>query len=245
MAKKKSDIMENERTAFIAGADQNGVPRDISEMIYSEIAKFSSYAFNKSHSVAYAYLAYRTAYLKCRFSSDYMAAFISGSFSQAAINETRRLGLRFLRPDINISPRKCVAEDEKSIRFGLALVKGMGTHPVDAVMTEREKLPFFSLEDFCGRFDSYTVPQNAIENLITAGAFDSFGKSRRQMLRFLPEIMDTARRDRQKAESGQQSLFGEENETIEKTANKAALPEFDDREKHRMEIAVCGISFDN
>jgi DNA polymerase-3 subunit alpha len=242
MAKKKSAVMEKERADFLDGADKNGVPRMVSETIFNEMSKFSAYAFNKSHSAAYAYVAYRTAYLKLHFPADYYAALISCFFEQKYINEAIHEGIVFIKPDINQSSVKCSYGGEKRILFGLSLIKGMGIHPISAVIAEREKERFYSLEDFCGRFDPYTVPRNAIENLIRAGAFDFCGTTRRQMLRDLPEIMEKARSERQTADSGQLNLFALD-PVPEPVTKPRPIPEFDRTELRKQEIDVCGIAF--
>jgi DNA polymerase-3 subunit alpha len=244
MAKKKSDIMENERAEFLAGADKNGVGRGVSERIYDEMAKFSSYAYNKSHATAYTYTSFVTAFLKCHYPAEYMSSLLSSSFDQKYISESYRLGLRFIPPCINASQKKCTAENKNMIRFGLALVKGMGEHPLGKIMTERAKERFYSLEDFCGRFDYYDVPRNSIENLIYAGAFDFTKKTRREMLRNLPIIMESARLEREKTVSGQIGFFDFNND--EETLNTAplnTLREFDLSELRSHEIEVCGLSF--
>jgi DNA polymerase-3 subunit alpha len=244
MAKKKSDIMENERAEFLLGADKNAVPRDVSELIFDEMAKFSSYAFNKSHATAFAYTSFVTAFLKCHYPAEYMSALISASFEQKYINECYRLGLHFSPPCINSSDEKCTAENKNTIRFGLALVKGMGEHPIGKIMAERKKERFYSLEDFCGRFDSFDVPRNAIENLIYAGAFDFTKRTRREMLRDLPIVMETARSEREKSVSGQLGLFDfDDNDFNETKATQKALKEFDISELRSNEIRVCGLSF--
>ncbi|MDR0974638.1 MAG: DNA polymerase III subunit alpha [Ruminococcus sp.] len=240
MAKKKSGIIESERIEFLNGADKNNVPRNVSESIYDEIEKFSSYAFNKSHAVAYAYIAYRTAYLKCHFPAEYLSALLSNSFDQKYINEAYKMGMKFLPPDINNSGRKFTAESNNKIRFGLSLIKGMGTHPIEAVLEERERERFYSLEDFCSRFDYYTVPRNAIENLIYSGAFDFCGQTRRTMLRNLPITMERAGKERDNISSGQLDFFGNDKKAIQ---NERDLPEFDLHELRAHEIEVCKIAF--
>jgi DNA polymerase-3 subunit alpha len=244
MAKKKSDIMENERAEFLAGADKNAVPRNISELIFDEMAKFSSYAFNKSHATAFAYTSFVTAFLKCHYPVEYMSSLISASFEQKYINECYRLGLHFIPPCINSSGEKCTAENRNTIRFGLALVKGMGEHPIGKIMAEREKERFYSLEDFCGRFDHFDVPRNAIENLIYAGAFDFTKRTRREMLHDLPIIMETARSYREKSVSGQLGLFDfDDTENSENITPQKTLKEFDITELRNHENRVCGLSF--
>jgi DNA polymerase-3 subunit alpha len=240
MAKKKSGIIERERIEFLAGADKKTIPRNVSESIYNEIEKFSSYAFNKSHAVAYSYIAYRTAYLKCHYPTEYLAALLSNSFEQKYINEAYRLEIKFLPPDINKSEKKCVSEGEKTIRFGLSLIKGMGMHPIAAIMTERERERFYSLEDFCARFETFVVPRNAIENLIYAGAFDFCGQTRRAMLRNLPIIMERAASERENAFSGQLGFFDNEKPASQ---SEQDILEFDRNELRKHEIEVCKIAF--
>jgi DNA polymerase-3 subunit alpha len=240
MSKKKAGVIERERVEFLAGADKRGIPRSVSETIYDEIEKFSTYAFNKSHAVAYTIIAYHTAYLKYYFPAEYSAALISNSFDQIYINEAYRMKLKFLCPDINISEKKCVSEGENKIRFGLSLIKGMGTHPIEAIMKERERERFYSLEDFCSRFETHVVPRNAIENLIYSGAFDFCGQTRRTMLHNLPVIMERAAKARENAVSGQLDFFETEKSPVHIENN---LPEFDPNELRNHELQICKIAF--
>ncbi|MCQ2464911.1 MAG: DNA polymerase III subunit alpha [Oscillospiraceae bacterium] len=206
MAKKKHDVMEKERQRFIFGSDgsdgpactgavNNGIPQDVAEAIFDRMSAFASYAFNKSHAAAYAYLAYQTAYLKCRYYKEYMSAVMSSCLGSASgklmeyMNECRTSGVRIIRPSVNESSTDFTAVPE-GIRFGLSAVRNIGKAAVNDIISEREKSgKYTSLRDFSVRTKKYGISRKMTETLIRAGAFDDLGLNRRQMLENLDRII--------------------------------------------------------
>ena len=187
MAKKKHDVMLKERESFVKGAADNGVSEDIANSVFDEMVSFASYAFNKSHAAAYAYLAYQTAYLKYHYRGIYMAALMSSVMGMSSklseyIDACRDYGIEILRPDINKSNKGFTFVDGK-MYFGLLAIKNAGSGLADKIINEREENgAFFSLQDFCERIGGRELNKKALENLIKAGAFDGLGLNRRQML---------------------------------------------------------------
>ena len=187
MAKKKHDVMLKERESFVKGAAENGVSSEIANSVFDEMISFASYAFNKSHAAAYAYLAYQTAYLKYHYRGIYMAALMSSVMSVSTklaeyIASCRENGIEILSPDINKSNRKFTIISGK-MYFGLLAIKNVGSGLADKIIADREKNgPFNSLQDFCERIIGRELNKKALENLIKAGAFDGLGLNRRQML---------------------------------------------------------------
>ena len=187
MAKKKHDVMLKERESFVSGAAENGVPEDVANSVFDEMVSFASYAFNKSHAAAYAYLAYQTAYLKCHYRGIYMAALMSSVMSISTklaeyIASCRENGIDILNPDINKSKRNFTYTDGK-MYFGLLAIKNVGSGLADKIIAEREKNGnYYSLQDFCERVEGRELNKKALENLIKAGAFEGLGHNRRQML---------------------------------------------------------------
>ena len=195
MAKKKHDVMLKERESFVKGAAENGVSVETADSVFDEMVSFASYAFNKSHAAAYAYLAYQTAYLKCHYRGIYMAALMSsvmGASGKLAeyINSCRDYGIGILRPDVNKSGRGFAFVDG-SMYFGLLAIKNIGSGLADRIIAEREENGSFrSIQDFCERVEGRELNKKALENLIKAGAFDGLGYNRRQMLESYESILD-------------------------------------------------------
>lgn len=197
MAKKKHDVMLKERESFVKGASENGVSEEIANSVFDEMVSFASYAFNKSHAAAYAYLAYQTAYLKCHYRGIYMAALMSSVMGVSGklaeyINSCRDYGIEILRPDINKSNKGFTFVDGK-MYFGLLAIKNAGSGLADKIIAERiENGDFKSLQDFCERVEGRELNKKALENLIKAGAFDGLGYNRRQMLESYEMLLDMA-----------------------------------------------------
>ena len=195
MAKKKHDVMLRERESFVKGAAENGVTVEIANSVFDEMVSFASYAFNKSHAAAYAYLAYQTAYLKCHYRGVYMAALMSSVMGQSDklaeyINSCRDNGIEILSPDINKSNKGFTYVDGK-MYFGLLAIKNAGSGLADKIITERsENGRFTGLQDFCERVGGRELNKKALENLIKSGAFDGLGLNRRQMLESYEELLD-------------------------------------------------------
>jgi DNA polymerase-3 subunit alpha len=202
MSKKKEKEIKKEREAFlygdeargIAGAVRNGVPEDVAGSIYDEILDFANYAFNKAHAVAYAVVCYRTAYMKRHYPREYMAALLSSVLDSSGkvaeyIAECRNLGIRLLPPDVNESGADFTVAG-RDLRFGLCAVKGIGQGFVHELEEERAQGgPFKSLDEFCRRMYGRDLNRRAVESLIRAGAFDSLGFRRKQLLQVLERVI--------------------------------------------------------
>ncbi len=245
MAKKKHEAMLRERESFVNGAVERNVPCETADKIFEEMISFASYAFNKSHAAAYAYLAYQTAYLKCHYRGIYMAALMSSVMSGGGrlieyIDDCRTYGLEVLAPDINMSRRGFAYVDGK-MYFGLLAVKNAGALLSDKIISERqENGKFKSLQNFCERVNGRELNKKALENLIKAGAFDGLGFNRRQMLDSYEMLMDMACRDSRGVIEGQMNLFGSE---ISEAAS-VKIPhraEFDIKKLLAMEKEATGI----
>lgn len=215
MGKKKHDVLAAQRDNFLQGALARGIDGKLAAEIFDLMAHFADYGFNKSHSAAYALVAYQTAYLKAHFPREFMAALMTsvmGANDKVGfyIEECRRMGIAILPPDINAS-QASFSVDGGAIRFGLAGVKNVGENAIHNLVTVRnEGGRFTSLVDFCARVDMRTVNKRVIESLIKCGAFDSLGVRRAQLLAALDQALDVAAgRQRDKA-NGQLGLFGEE-----------------------------------
>jgi len=214
MSSKNKKIMDEQRGKFLEGAKANGINEKIAVKIYEQIEPFAGYAFNKAHAVCYAFVAYRTAYMKANYPVEYYAALLSANMDDkdklsGYIDDIRRQGIQILAPDINTSG-VTFEVDGSAIRFGMAAIKNVGRGVIDAIIANRDELgPFKSLHEFCRRVCDSTVTRGAIECLIKVGAFDSINKNRAQLLFVLEEAVGTALRSQKDKKSGQVSLFGE------------------------------------
>ncbi|HTA45806.1 MAG TPA: DNA polymerase III subunit alpha [Bryobacteraceae bacterium] len=217
MGKKKMEEMDKQRARFIEGALARGHSQRKVEKIFDQMAKFAGYGFNKSHSAAYAYLAYVVAYLKTQYPVDFMAALLtseSGNVSKVVkyINECRDMSIRVLPPDINASEWSFTPvrdENGDGIRFGLGAVKNVGQNAVEAILKARAELGHFrSIYQFCEHIDLASINRRVMESLIKAGAMDSLQGTRAQLLLALDAAIETGTRAARDRESGQAGLFG-------------------------------------
>ncbi len=214
MGKKNPEIIEQQRERFMTGARGQGIEAERAEKIFDLMARFGEYGFNKSHSLAYALVAYRTAYLKANYTVEYMAAMLSnemGNTDKVAqlVAECRRLGLKVLGPDVNAS-RERFSVEGKGVRFGLAAIRNIGTGAAQLIRQEREaRGAFRNLADFCGRVDLKTVNTRVLESLIKAGACDALNSSRAQMLAQMPQVLAAAQKIQAERDLGQISMFSE------------------------------------
>ena len=256
MSKKKMSEIEREKHAFIEGdperdipgAIANGVPRETASGIYDEIFDFANYAFNKSHAVAYAMVSYQTAYLKCRYPREFMAAMMSATLESAEkiadyTDECHKLGIRLLPPCINESGAD-FSVSGSDLRYGLAAIKNIGRAFIDTVVKERTQGgPFESFEDFCRRMPG--LNSRALESLIKCGGFDGFGASRRQLVMIAPAVLDAMAGHRRKNVDGQLDMFGLAGDApAQDTVGGVELPdveEFSKPELLRMEREVTGL----
>src|SRR5215204_4539817 len=220
MGKKKREEMAVHEEKFVAGAVQRGVRKDKAESIFKLMAQFADYGFNRSHSIAYAYLAFQTAYLKAHHPSYFYAAVLSHEADDSAkvykySTELRSMGLQLLPPDVNESDEG-FTPSEGAVRFGLSAIKGIGSSTIKAIVEARTSGPFNSLFDFASRIDQGAIGRRGMESLITSGAFDSLipeATSARQWRASLFGGIDLALSVSQKAwndrERGQSALFGD------------------------------------
>ena len=212
MGKKKQEEMEAQREKFIAGARARKFDARKTARIFDLMVKFAGYGFNKAHSAAYAILAYQTGYLKANYPVCFMSALLTSEINNSDkmvkyINECRDLGIKILPPDINVSDLNFTPSGPE-IRFGLAAIKNVGTNAISSILQARKRVSRFgSLFEFCEEIDLRTVNKRVIESLIKAGALDSLGGHRSQLLASVDRAIDSAQRIQRDRESGQQGLF--------------------------------------
>lgn len=226
VGKKKKEILDEQRQAFVAGCLRQGHDEALANELYELIMKFANYGFNKNHSAAYGLLSYQTAYLKANYPAAFLAALLTsvkGNQDKVAeyINEARRMGLEILPPDINESQADFTVVGDTRIRFGLAAIKNVGLGAVETILAARQAGPFSSLEDLLYRTDSRVINRRVLESLIKAGAFDSLGLTRRTLLENLEQAMAEAQALQKARAGGQLSLF---EMTAEAAAARAETP---------------------
>ena len=221
MSKKKASVMEKEKNNFIYGNEEEGVegcirrgiPEEVARKIYDEMTDFAKYAFNKSHAAAYAVVAYQTAYLKCHYPVEFMAALMTsfmehtGKITEYIMN-CRKLGIGILPPDINEGNYRFTPY-KGNIRYGLAAIKGVGRPVIEEIVSERESGGRYrSLKDFCMRLSGgKALNKRTMESFIKAGALDSLPGTRRQKMSIYISVMDGVNQERKNTVSGQMSLF--------------------------------------
>ena len=220
MSKKKASVMEKERRNFVYGNEEEGVPgcvnRGIREKtankIYDDMIDFAKYAFNKSHAAAYAVVSYQTAFLKCYYPVEFMAALMTSVIENPSkvseyILSSRRMGISILPPDVN-QGESSFSVDGGAIRYGLSAIKSIGKPVIESLVEERtQRGKFRSLKDFIERMAGKDVNKRTIENLIKAGAFDGVPGNRRQKMMVYVQILDAVNQEKKNAMTGQMSLF--------------------------------------
>jgi DNA polymerase-3 subunit alpha len=249
MGKKKLEEMTKQREHFIQGALERGFPQKKVEKIFDLMEQFAGYGFNKSHSAAYAYLAYVTAYLKAHFPVDFLAALLTSETGNTAkvvkyINECRELGIAILPPDVNHSEWSFTPDDKapggRGIRFGMGAIKNLGQSAVEAIARARAEAGSFStLHELCEKVDLGAVNRRMIESLIRAGAMDSLEGTRSQKMAALDGAMEAGQRAWRDRESGQGGLFGE---VLEEQVHQPLpnVPDWTDKEKLAGEKELLG-----
>ena len=249
MAKKKTAEMEKERETFIRGAGERGIDANDANELFDKLAKFASYAFNKSHAVAYSILAYRTAYLKCRYTGEYMAALLTSVLGNIAKTaeytlQAEKCGVKILPPDINESFTDFTVS-ESGIRFGLAAIKNVGPGFIDAIIDERREGEFTSFENFAMRMSKRELNKRQVESLIKCGAFDRFGVYRSRLLIAYEKIIDEYLASSRSNSDGQLDMFadlaslGDDGSDIK----YPEIPELEMRELLRFEKECAGLYF--
>ncbi len=252
MSKKKASVMEQERSEFISGALKNGISESVANELFEEMLGFAKYAFNKSHAVAYAVIAYRTAYLKVKYPKEYYASLITsvlGNISKTNeyIDECEKLNIHVLPPDVNKSDVS-FSVDATNIRFGLLALKNVGRNFIGAIVREREANGSYkSFEDFVFRLKNADINKRQIEALIKAGAFDSLGKKRSQLMSMYEEIVDSATNLSRTTAHGQTDIFSMMNDGSDKDVlpqfEYPEIEEFSKKELLMFEKEVAGIYF--
>ena len=258
ISKKKAKEIEKERQAFVYGDAErgikgciaNGIDEKTAQAIYDEIYDFANYAFNKAHAVSYAVVAYQTAYFKCHYTKEYMAALLTSVLDNTDkvieySGECARLGIKVLPPDVNVSNGGFTADDNGQIRFGLNAVKNVGRNLIENVVRERQNKPYTSLYDFCKRMRSNMLNRRALENLIKAGAFDTLEPSRHGMMESVETVLRIVENDARQNLDGQLDLFsamaGAEEAPQNDDYQVPNLREYDSGELLKMEKEVSGL----
>ena len=214
MGKKKPEEMAKQRSIFVTGATARGVEEKVAAHIFDLMEKFAGYGFNKSHSAAYALLSYQTAWLKAHYPAAFMSAVLSSDMDKTdkvvtLIDEARRMQLKVEPPDVNHSHYMFTVSGERSIRYGLGAIKGVGQAVIDGLVAERAANgPFRDLTDLCRRSDVGRINRRVMEALIRAGATDSFGANRATLMHALPTAMQLADQTIRARVVGQNDMFG-------------------------------------
>ena len=255
ISKKKQKVIEAERKVFvygdpqqgISGAVAKGVPESVAQSIYDEIVAFANYAFNKAHAVCYAVVSYQTAYLKCHYPKQYMAALMTSVLDSATkisgyIAECNEMGIPTLPPDINHSDDPFTVDGD-GIRFGLSAVKNVGRGLIRSIVAKRkEGGPFKSLEDFIQRMGENELNKRAVENFIKCGAMDCFGYHRSELLAVYDSMMDSIASTRKRNLDGQIGLFGMfDDDSASTSIPIPSLPEMKKADLMLMEKETTGI----
>ncbi|MDI6631807.1 MAG: DNA polymerase III subunit alpha, partial [Thermoanaerobacteraceae bacterium] len=246
MGKKKPEIIAGLRSRFVEGAAANGIPEKLAGEIFDLMEYFAGYGFNKSHSAAYAMVAYQTAYLKANYPVEYMAALLTSVRDNsdkvaAYVEECRRLGIAVLPPDVNESRRNFTVVPG-GVRFGLAAIKNVGETAVEAIIAARnEGGPFRDFGDFCSRINPRVINRRVLESLARAGAFSSLGHTRSQVLAVLDGGLELAQRSAKEKDSHQLSLFGDLENNGYDIRIDATREEFPQQELLKMEKELLGL----
>ena len=249
MSKKKHKVLEDERAFFCDGCAKNGISNEVANEIFDDMSSFASYAFNKSHAAAYAVVAYRTAYLKYYYPSEFMAALLTSVLDNSDkvagyIDDCKRNGIKILPPNVNFSFKHfTVANDnKKSIMFGLLAIKNLGHDFIDTIIGEREKNgEFTSFYSFCKRVHGKGFNRRSVESLIKSGALDGLGSNRNEMLINLPFIIDELDDDRRRNVQGQIGFFDMINEGVSSEYVMKPTAEFRTKELLMMEKETTGL----
>jgi DNA polymerase III subunit alpha len=254
MGKKQRDVLDKMKPKFIAQAAAKGHDEEKLEKIWKDWEAFAEYAFNKSHSTCYAWIAYQTAYLKANYPAEYMAAVLSNNMSDIKqvsffMEECKRMGLKVLGPDVNESFYKFTVNDDYAVRFGIGAVKGVGMGAVETIVANRKDSKYKSIFDLTKRIDLRAANKKAIENLILAGGFDSFsGTTRAQYFHedgdsipFYEKALRFASKFQENENSAQVSLFGESSDIVIAEPVIPTCEDWSTMEKLAKEKEVVGI----
>ncbi|MGB7394063.1 MAG: DNA polymerase III subunit alpha, partial [Pricia sp.] len=255
MGKKIFAVLQKMKPKFLEGGASNGHPKDILEKIWKDWEAFAAYAFNKSHSTCYAYIAYQTAYLKAHYPAEYMAAVLSNNMNDIKqvtffMEECKRMGLEVLGPDVNESYYKFAVNKQGAVRFGMGAIKGVGRSAVETIVANRkEDGSFKSVFDMAKRVDLRAANKRAFESLAVAGGFDSFAAAHRAQyfqdegdsVTFLEKVVKYGAKFQENENSAQVSLFGDASEVQIPEPTVPPCEEWGTMEKLRREKEVVGI----
>jgi len=253
MGKKQKSVLDNMKPRFISQAEERGHDSEKLEKIWRDWEAFASYAFNKSHSTCYAWIAYQTAYLKAHYPAEFMAAVLSNNMNDIKqvtffMEECKRMGLAILGPDVNESFYKFTVNDQGAIRFGMGAVKGVGGNAVATIVENRKDGKYKSVFDLAKRIDLRAANKRAFENLALAGGFDSFDAHRAQYLQpdgdgvvFIEKVLRYAARYQETQNSSQVSLFGDSSEVQIPEPEVPPCEEWSAMKKLKQEREVVGV----
>lgn len=250
MGKKKVEVMAEQKELFVKGAKERNFDQKKAAELFDLMAYFAGYGFNKSHSTAYALIAYHTAYLKANYPAEFMAALVSFETNNPDqltfyLQEISDMGLQTISPNVNRSYEEFTAEKD-GILFGLQGIKNVGGAALQNVLKERKEKPFLDILDFCKRVDLRTVNKRVLENLIYAGAMDCFPGNRAQKIAELEKVLKIAADAKEQAKTGQMSMFGMAQPSENSNENKqeyyafSSLEDFSSKEKLEKEKEVAG-----
>lgn len=256
MSKKKASVMEKERHNFVYGNEEenvtgcmkNGIPESVANHIFDEMTDFAKYAFNKSHAAAYAVVSYQTAYLKCYYPVEFMAALMTSVIDNPGkvaeyIFTCRQMGIQILPPDIN-EGESVFSVSQGAIGYGLSAIKGLGRSVIEAVVKERELGgKYTSLKDFAARLSGKEVNKRTVESFIKSGAFDNLQGTRKQLMMIYVQVLDDVAQEKKRNLTGQMSLFDftEEEEIGDYEYNLPDVGEYTIEQRLAFEKEVMGI----
>ncbi|MDQ0416741.1 DNA polymerase-3 subunit alpha [Croceifilum oryzae] len=248
VSKKKKDLLDEQRKTFVQGCVGNGFEEEVGHQIYDLIVRFADYGFNRSHAVAYAVLAYQTAYLKANYPQAYLAAQLStmmGNQGKVAeyMDEAKRMGVSILPPDIQSSRHHFTIEGNQ-IRFGLAAIKNIGTQAIDVILEAREKGPFVDLRDFCRRIDLRICNRRVLESLILCGATESLPGHRASQKEMLEEVLEKTSMAQKWGLEDQMDLFKDDEDLFTEeplTRNYEEVALYSSRERIQLEKEYLGL----
>ena len=249
MGKKKEELVARERERFVTGAREKGIAEETAHEIYDQMAYFSGYGFNKSHSAAYAMIAYQTAFLKSQYPGEFMAALLSSVMNNLDkvadyISAAREMGLKVLPPDINESGHDFVNTGRGEIRFGLKAVKNLGGGAIEAIISGREQGHYQDILDFLERVDLSAFNRTSLESLMLAGAFDSLPRKRSQLVSSCDELYSRFNSSRAAQVQGQTSFFDLVEDKEEFYSGEFDFPEMEEythQEKLELEREYLGV----
>ena len=247
ISKKKADVLEKERNAFLEGTARHGIDPKKATALFDEIAAFADYAFNRNHAAAYAMLVYRTAYLKARYPREYMAALMSSVIGRTDklaeyTAECSRTGIRVLPPDVATGEIDFSVTRE-GIRFGLLAVKGVGRQFLEQVIAERNRRKYSDFADLIRRLSGRELNRRQVEALIKCGALDCFGETRRTLMEACEGLIAAEQTKARSAVSGQMDFFSLGGEDVAPKTDYPRLPEYDKRDLIAFERDAIGTSF--